>query len=183
MSTQVVDLVRDSTMQKMQAELVAVHKASVLASGSTAAIDQMYNALVNNASTVAEVNGLFVQWWRANWTEGTTTRNELLERWFGTVLDDDRVHGVKFPLFPTSETAIGELTDDSARLTCTPSTETTAEQDDFAHLPQFWSVLVAAEKAADGSHTIYAVEFIDSYDEVRGGTHLCWALQKNTYTR
>ena len=147
MSTQVVDLVRDSTMQKMQAELVAVHKASVLASGSTAAIDQMYNALVNNASTVAEVNGLFVQWWRANWTEGTTTRNELLERWFGTVLDDDRVHGVKFPLFPTSETAIGELTDDSARLTCTPSTETTAEQDDFAHLPQFWSVLVAAEKA------------------------------------
>ena len=28
MSTQVVDLVRDSTMQKMQAELVAVHKAS-----------------------------------------------------------------------------------------------------------------------------------------------------------
>ena len=37
MSTQVVDLVRDSTMQKMQAELVAVHKASVLASGSTAA--------------------------------------------------------------------------------------------------------------------------------------------------
>lgn len=170
-------------MQKMQAELVAVHKASVLASGSTAAIDQMYNALVNNASTVAEVNGLFVQWWRANWTEGTTTRNELLERWFGTVLDDDRVHGVKFPLFPTSETAIGELTDDSARLTCTPSTETTAEQDDFAHLPQFWSVLVAAEKAADGSHTIYAVEFIDSYDEVRGGTHLCWALQKYIHPR
>lgn len=41
MSTQVVDLVRDSTMQKMQAELVAVHKASVLASGSTAAIDQI----------------------------------------------------------------------------------------------------------------------------------------------
>ena len=183
MSTQVVDLVRDSTMQKMQAELVAVHKASVLASGSTAAIDQMYNALVNNASTVAEVNGLFVQWWRANWTEGTTTRNELLERWFGTVLDDDRVHGVKFPLFATSNTAIGELTDDSAGLACTPSTEATAEQDDFAHLPQFWSLLVAAEKNADGSHTIYAVEFIDSYDEVRGGTHLCWALQKNTYTR
>lgn len=180
---QTIDLVRDSTLQKMQAELVAVHKASVLASGSTAAIDQMYNALVNNASTVAEVNGLFVQWWRANWTEGTTTRNELLERWFGTVLDDDRVHGVKFPLFAMSNTAIGELTDDSAGLACTPSTEATAEQDDFAHLPQFWSLLVAAEKNADGSHTIYAVEFIDSDEDVRGGEHLCWALQKNTYTR
>ena len=45
----------------------------------------------DSASTVAEVNGLFVQWWRANWTEGTTTRNELLERWFGTVLDDGRL--------------------------------------------------------------------------------------------
>lgn len=48
---------------------------------------------------------------------------------------------------------------------------------------KFGASLDAAEKAADGSHTIYAVEFIDSYDEVRGGTHLCWALQKNTYTR
>ena len=78
---------------------------------------------------------------------------------------------------------IGELTDDSAGLTCTPSTESTAGSDPFAHLPQFWCLEVAAEKKADGSHEIFYVEHIDDTAKVRGGEHLCWVLQKNTYKR
>lgn len=164
-------------------ELVAVQKAAVLAGSNMAAIDHLYGELVRSATSVKEVDALFVEWWKANWREGETTRNELLERWFGAVLDDERIHGVKFPLFATSQTAIGELTDDSVGLVCTPSTEANANRDDFAHLPQFWCLEVSAEKAADGSHTIYAVEHIDSYGEIRSGKHLCWVLQKNTFTK
>ena len=164
-------------------ELVAVQKAAVLAGSNMAAIDHLYGELVRAATAVKEVDALFVEWWKANWREGETTRNELLERWFGAVLDDERVHGVKFPLFATSQTAIGELTDDSVGLVCTPSTAANANRDDFAYLPQFWCLEVSAEKAADGSHTIYAVEHIDSYSEIRSGKHLCWVLQKNTFTK
>lgn len=174
-----VNLPRDSTLR----ELVAVQKASIIASGNAAAIDRLYGSLVRAAKSVEEVNTLFVDWWNICWKEGVTTRNELCGRWFGTVLDDNRVHGTKEPLFATSQSAIGEATDDSVGLVCTPSTEAAANRDDFAKLPQFWALEVAAEKNADGTHTIYSVEFIDSYDDVRRSKHLCWVLQKNTYTK
>jgi len=150
-------------------------------------IDTKYYDLVAAATSVAEVNGLFKRWWIANWgvtvTKDSAGRKELLSRWFGVILDDDRIHGVKLPLFSTSTTAIGELTDDSVGLTCVPSTAITAGQDDFAKLPQFWCVEVAAEKNEDGTHEIYAVEFIDDISVVRSGEHLCWVLQKNTFFR
>ena len=170
---------RDSTLQ----ELVALEKAALVGGGNAGAIDKYYNTLVNKCTNVDQVNALFKEWWNSQYVDGTTARVDLLERWFGTVLDDDRVHGVKLPLFATSTTAIGEKTDDSVGLSCTPSTETTEGTDDFAHLPQFWCVEASAEKNADGSITVYAVEGIDDINDVRSGEHLCWVFQKNTYCR
>lgn len=174
------------TRNDLLEKLLDLQEASISASNPIA-MDNLYNSRVRLAKSVDEVNGLFARWWATNWgiTVGTdnAARQELLKRWFGNVLDDERVHGVKEPLFATSQAAISELTDDSVGLVCKPSTETKAERDDFAKLPQFWCVEVAAEKNADGTHTIYAVEFIDDIEVVRSGEHLCWVLQKNTYTR
>ena len=151
-------------------------------------IDALYNILANKCTTKAELDQLFVDWWHGQWVEGESSYNSMLARWFGNVLHDDRIHGVKLPLFATSQIPTGELTDDSVGLVCEPSTEAEAKQDDFAHLAQFWCVEVAAEKNTDGTHTIYACEFIDPLDVVRAGgpddgRHLVWVLQKNTYTR
>ena len=155
---------------------------------SHAQIDALYNILANKCTTKAELDQLFVDWWHGQWVEGESSYNSMLARWFGNVLHDDRVHGVKLPLFATSQVPTGELTDDSVGLVCEPSTEAEAKRDDFAHLAQFWCVEVAAEKNTDGTHTIYACEFIDPLDVVRAGgpddgRHLVWVLQKNTYTR
>ena len=151
-------------------------------------IDALYNILANKCATKAELDQLFVDWWHGQWVEGESTYNSMLARWFGNVLHDDRVHGFKAPLFATSSSPTGEKTDDSVGLVCEPSTEAEAKRDDFAHLAQFWCVEVAAEKNTDGTHTIYACEFIDPLDVVRAGgpddgKHLVWVLQKNTYTR
>ncbi len=170
---------RDQTLK----ELVSLQKAVLLGSSDAGAVDRYFNGLVLAAKNKNEVDSLFREWWATQYREGETTRNDLLERWFGTVLDDTRVHGVKFPLFATSQSPNGELTDDSKGLSCTPSTASSAGNDPFAHLPQFWCLEVSAEKNADGSHTIYAVELIDDLNTVRSGEHLCWVLQKNTYTR
>ena len=151
-------------------------------------IDALYNIFANKCTTKAELDQLFVDWWHGQWVEGESSYNSMLARWFGNVLHDDRIHGVKLPLFATSQSPTGELTDDSVGLVCEPSTEAEAKRDDFAHLAQFWCVEVAAEKNTDGTHTIYACEFIDPLEVVRAGgpddgKHLVWVLQKNTYTR
>ena len=156
--------------------------------GANDKIDAVYNSLAKKAESVDEVNQLFKDWWNANWEEGSSTYNDMLERWFGKVLDDDKVYGVKLPLFETSTSPQGEYIEDSVGLTITNSTEEEVGQNDFAKTPQFWCVEVAAEKNADGSHTIYACEFIDDTDVVRNGgldngKHLVWVLQKNTYVR
>lgn len=157
-------------------------------SADPAQIDAIYNLLANKCTTKAELDQLFVDWWHGQWVEGESSYNSMLARWFGNVLHDDRIHGVKLPLFATSQSPTGELTDDSVGLVCEPSTEAEAKRDDFAGLPQFWCCEVAAEKNPDGTHTIYACEFIDPLDVVRAGgsddgKHLVWVLQKNTYTR
>lgn len=151
-------------------------------------IDAVYNSLVKKAESVDEVNQLFKDWWNANWEDGSSTYNDMLERWFGKVLDDDKVYGVKLPLFETSTSPQGEYIEDSVGAIVTPATEEDPGQNDFAKTPQFWCVEVAAEKNADGSHTIYACEYIDDIDVVRNGgpnngKHLVWVLQKNTYVR
>ena len=145
--------------------------------------DAICNKLVLEADSVEKVNALFKEWWAIN-AQFCSDKNFLLGRWFGSVLSDNRVHGVKLPLFSTSTSAIGELTDDSKGLSCTPSTATKAGRDDFAYLPQFWTLEVAMERNADGSHTINKIEFVDDLNDVRSGAYgLCQVLQKNTWTR
>ena len=172
--SETINIPRDTTMQL----LVKVHRDQIAGE-----MDLKYKEKVAAATSKAEVDALFAEWWKIQYNPDLYTKSEMLERWFGNVLVDTRVHGVTTPRYSKSTSMIGELTDDSTGLTCTPSTESTAGSDPFAHLPQFWCLEVAAEKKADGSHEIFYVEHIDDTAKVRGGEHLCWVLQKNTYKR
>ncbi len=145
--------------------------------------DTLYKGKVGAATSKTEVDGLFVEWWKHQYNPEFYSKADMLERWFGNVLEDNRVHGVTTPRYAKSTAMLGELTDDSTGLVCVPSTENEAGSDPFAHLPQFWCLEVSAEKNTDGSHTIYYVEHIDSTADVRSGEHLCWMIQKNTWKR
>ena len=170
----VTNFPRESTIR----ELVDLQRADLAGKA-----DAAYKDKVAAATTKAEVDDLFVEWWKYQYNPTVYSKADMLERWFGKVLEDSRVHGVTTPKYAKSTSMIGELTDDSAGLVCTPSTEATAGSDPFAHLPQFWCLEVAAEKKADGSHEIFYVEHIDSTKDVRSGEHLCWMVQKNTWKR
>ena len=179
MSDNVINIPRESTMKA----LMEMQKMAVAGGANPGAADLCYKYMVAQCTSKEQVDNLFIEWWKSQYDTSKFTKVEMLERWFGRVLEDDRVHGVVFPLFATSSTAIGELTDDSVGLKCVPSTAKTQGQDDFAHLPQFWCLEVSAEKKTDGSHEIFYVEHIDDINDVRSGEHLCWVLQKNTYTK
>ena len=170
----VTNFPRESTIR----ELVDLQRADLAGKA-----DAVYKDKVAAATTKAEVDDLFVEWWKYQYDPAVYSKADMLERWFGKVLEDSRIHGVTTPRYAKSTSMIGELTDDSAGLVCTPSTEATAGSDPFAHLPQFWCLEVAAEKKADGSHEIFYVEHIDSTKDVRSGEHLCWMVQKNTWKR
>lgn len=170
----VTNFPRESTIR----ELVDIQRADYARKADTE-----YKEKVAAATSKDEVDSLFAEWWKYQYDPKVYTKADMLERWFGNVLDDTRVHGVTTPRYAKSTSMIGTLTDDSAGLTCTPSTESTAGNDPFAHLPQFWCLEVSAEKKADGSHEIFYVEHIDDTAKVRGGEHLCWVIQKNTYKR
>ena len=170
----VTNFPRESTIR----ELVDLQRADLAGKADVA-----YKDKVAAATTKAEVDDLFVEWWKYQYDPAVYSKADMLERWFGKVLEDSRVHGVTTPRYAKSTSMIGELTDDSAGLVCTPSTEATAGSDPFAHLPQFWCLEVSAEKKADGSHEIFYVEHIDSTKDVRSGEHLCWMVQKNTWKR
>ena len=157
--------------------------ASALKDYTAGQADVAYKEKVAKATSKAEVDDLFVEWWKFQYKPEIYSKVDMLERWFGNVLEDDRVHGVTTPQYAKSTSMLGELTDDSAGLVCTPSTETKAGADPFAHLPQFWCLEVAAEKKEDGSHEVFYVEHIDDTAEVRSGEYLCWVLQKNTWKR
>ncbi len=170
----VLNFPRDTTMQL----LIKIQKDQMAGEA-----DVKYKEKVAAATSKEEVDALFVEWWKFQYDPEFYTKANMLERWFGNVLVDTRVHGVTTPRYAKSTSMIGELTDDSTGLVCTPSTESTAGSDPFAHLPQFWCLEVAAEKKVDGSHEIFYVEHIDNTADVRSGEHLCWVLQKNTYKR
>ena len=179
MADQVINFPRDTTLKHAN----EIQRAIAAGCATPGTADLCYKHLVAQATTKDEVDSLFIEWWKAQYDSSKYSKVQMLERWFGNVLDDDRVHGCTVPLYATSTSAIGELTDDSVGLVCTPSTASTPGRDDFAHLPQFWCVEVAAEKKEDGSHEIFYVEHIDDLDDVRSGEHLCWVLQKNTFVR
>ena len=172
--SEAINIPRESTFR----ELVDLQRADLAGKA-----DAAYKDKVAAATTKAEVDDLFVEWWKYQYDPTVYSKADMLERWFGKVLEDSRVHGVTTPRYAKSTSMIGELTDDSAGLVCTSSTEATAGSDPFAHLPQFWCLEVAAEKKADGSHEIFYVEHIDSTKDVRSGEHLCWMVQKNTWKR
>ena len=159
------------------------NKIARLEEQARTAADLLYKGKVAAATSKTEVDTLFTEWWKYQYDPERYSKSDMLERWFGTVLEDTRVHGVTTPRYSKSTSMIGELTDDSTGLVCTPSTESTVGSDPFAHLPQFWCLEVSAEKNEDGSHTIYYVEHVDDTADVRSGEHLCWVLQKNTYKR
>lgn len=172
MADQVINFPRDTTLKHAN----EIQRAIAAGCATPGTADLCYKHLVAQATTKDKVDSLFIEWWKAQYDSSKYSKVQMLERWFGNVLDDDRVHGCTVPLYATSTSAIGELTDDSVGLVCTPSTASTPGRDDFAHLPQFWCVEVAAEKKEDGSHEIFYVEHIDDLDDVRSGEHLCWVL-------
>ncbi len=141
------------------------------------ALDSEYSALIKPTN----INGMFVEWWNEA-DNGYYTRTELLERWF-TLLRSEKIYGVKTPLFATSQSYQGELTDDSIELgVCTPSTNSVKGTDNFITERAFWYVEVNYEIDDDtGEIIIKAVDKVNSDFTRDGSMGMVGCAQKSAY--
>ena len=112
MADQVINFPRDTTLKHAN----EIQRAIAAGCATPGTADLCYKHLVAQATTKDEVDSLFIEWWKAQYDSSKYSKVQMLERWFGNVLDDDRVHGCTVPLYATSTSAIGELTDASSAL-------------------------------------------------------------------
>ena len=95
----VTNFPRESTIR----ELVDLQRADLAGKA-----DAAYKDKVAAATTKAEVDDLFVEWWKYQYDSTVYSKADMLERWFGKVLEDSRVHGVTTPRYAKSTSMIGE---------------------------------------------------------------------------
>ena len=101
-----IDLASDSMLERVAKAVEAgntITAASLAADGSTAIYDAFFAAAINEDN----IDSMFVSWWNGA-NVGGVTRTQLLNRWF-SMLNDDKIFGVKFPKFVTSQSSDGEL--------------------------------------------------------------------------
>lgn len=80
--SETINIPRDTTMQL----LVKVHRDQIAGE-----MDLKYKEKVAAATSKAEVDALFAEWWKIQYNPDLFTKSEMLERWFGNVLVDTRV--------------------------------------------------------------------------------------------
>ena len=88
--SETINIPRDTTMQL----LVKVHRDQIAGE-----MDLKYKEKVAAATSKAEVDALFAEWWKIQYNPDLYTKSEMLERWFGNVLVDTRVHGATTPRY------------------------------------------------------------------------------------
>ena len=171
-----IDLASDSMLERVAKAVEAgntITAASLAADGSTAIYDAFFAAAINEDN----IDSMFVSWWNGA-NVGGVTRTQLLNRWF-SMLNDDKIFGVKFPKFVTSQSSDGELIEYSATLgVCTPSTNTVKGKDPYCKLPAFWTKEINYEIDSNGEIDVKAVQGVDSTFNRSGSAGMVGVAQK-----
>lgn len=106
----------------------------------------------------SSVTSLVQQLFSTYTTQITQTYDEdFFEKYF-TLQRTGKVYTVKFPLWQTSHSSEGEKLDNNQGLSCTPSTDTEANNDDYTDIPLFKTYDVNAYVDDDGVRHITAMK-------------------------
>lgn len=89
-----------------------------------------------NAWHDSEVEASDLTWFINTYARNSEYTDEFLQKFFA-LQRTGKVYTVKFPLWNTSQSPVGEKLHHNVGLTCTPSTDTVAGQDDYESIPLF----------------------------------------------
>ena len=93
-----------------------------------------------------------------------TFENDYIEKWFN-LMRTGRVYTVKFPLWETSQSPIGEKLDANRGLICEPSTPVYAGQNDYDEIPVFKTFDVNAYVDNDGEVHLTAFKGDENFQD------------------
>ena len=89
-----------------------------------------------NAWHDSEVEASDLTWFINTYARNSEYTDEFLQKFFA-LQRTGKVYTVKFPLWDTSQSPVGEKLHHNVGLTCTPSTDTVVGQDDYESIPLF----------------------------------------------
>ena len=92
--------------------------------------------------------------------------DSYIEKWFN-LMRTGRVYTVKFPLWETSQSPVGEKLDANRGLICEPSTPVYAGQNDYDEIPVFKTFDVNAYVDNDGEIHLTAFKGDESFRDAR----------------
>jgi hypothetical protein len=131
-------------------------------------LDAKYMSMLDG--TPDNYKKVMFQWFRARGCEGMEDVSSLCDRWY-TITRQGWTGGVLFANPDESSVSTGERTGDNVGMTCEPSTNTTAGQDDYAGNPLFVPLDCNVYLDDDGKPHVTAIDGIcgdfDRYDTAK----------------
>ena len=118
-----------------------------------------------NAWHDSEVEASDLTWFINTYARNNEYTDEFLQKFFA-LQRTGKVYTVKFPLWNTSQSPVGEKLHHNVGLTCTPSTDTVVGQDDYESIPLFKTYDVNAYVDDIGKVHVTAFKGDDNFKDV-----------------
>lgn len=118
-----------------------------------------------NAWHDSEVEASDLTWFINTYARNSEYTDEFLQKFFA-LQRTGKVYTVKFPLWNTSQSPVGEKLHHNVGLTCTPSTDTVVGQDDYESIPLFKTYDVNAYVDDIGKVHVTAFKGDDNFKDV-----------------
>ena len=119
--------------------------------------DDLVNRIIVSALTKENYKAVMRQWFLANGANVMVDFRDLCNKWY-EVTKTGWSGGTTFDQPSAGTSSFGTKIGDNAGLSCTPSTNATAEQDDYAALPLFYPIDCHANLDANGKVHITAID-------------------------
>lgn len=118
-----------------------------------------------NAWHDSEVEGSDLTWFINTYARNSEYTDEFLQKFFA-LQRTGKVYTVKFPLWNTSQSPVGEKLHHNVGLTCTPSTDTVVGQDDYESIPLFKTYDVNAYVDDSGKIHVTAFKGDNNFNDI-----------------
>lgn len=118
-----------------------------------------------NAWHDSEVKASELTWFINTYARNNEYTDEFLQKFFA-LQRTGKVYTVKFPLWNTSQSPVGEKLHHNVGLTCTPSTDTVVGQDDYESIPLFKTYDVNAYVDDSGKIHVTAFKGDNNFNDI-----------------
>ena len=144
--------------------------------------DWLFNVLITSTLNASNYKSVMKQWFIANGANAMADFRDLCNRWY-EITKTGWSGGTTFDKPSAGTSSFGTKIGDNAGLTCTPSTNATANTDDYAGLPLFYPIDCHAYLDDNGKLHITAIDGVAGDFDRTDATKITAVMQQTPYIK